>query len=248
MGKERRRSTVSDAAWTKVIQRFRAMIEQRDPDARRRAQHASRLLKSEAAAIYAAADELERERRNDPNPIKYQAVRVARRVIKAGHLDGDSVATYIRDWAGNRGATAGTPRALRAHGHDIWRFGDSLGNMATELLDGARRVRRGEGDGGALPSIAMDYLIEHTTQWGDTLRKIAQRLIAHRMMPPPPRSDDPDPDPVSRWMTILRTGRSRAKKRRANGVTEPRCVTSVLLPERNDATEPRRVTSVLLPP
>lgn len=49
--KARRRSTASDAEWAKVILRFRAMNDLRDHDARR-AQHACRLLKNEATAIY----------------------------------------------------------------------------------------------------------------------------------------------------------------------------------------------------
>jgi hypothetical protein len=210
--KARRRSTASDAEWAKVIQRFRALNDLRDQDARRRAQRAARLLKKEATDIYTAADELEREDRHDPIPAKYQADRVARRVIKEGRLDGDVIAEYIERWAKGRDAIAGTPADLRARGHNIWQLAEVLSATGTGILEHARSMRRGDGDG-ALPAVAMDYLIEHTTNWGATRREIAERLIEHGAMPPPPRSENPEPDLVVRWMSILRSGRSRARGR-----------------------------------
>jgi hypothetical protein len=192
------------------------MIDLHDHDARRRVLRASRLLKKEATILYTAANELEREERQDPSPAKYQAGRIARRVIKDGHLDGDVVAEYIDRWASNRAAVAGTWKELRAHGHDIWHLAEVLAATSANYLEWARKERRGKPGGkpgGALPSVAMDYLIAHTTKWEATRREIAERLVEHDVMPPPPRSEDPDPDSVARWMTILRSGRSRARNR-----------------------------------
>jgi len=215
VGKASRRSTGSDAEWAKVFKRFRAMIDLRDPDARRRAQRASRLLRQEAKDIYAAADELGRERRHDPSPAKYQAGRVARRVIKDGHLAGDVVAEYIDRWAKNRDAIAGTPEDLRAHGDDIWRLAETLGAMPKNFLEWARKARHGKR--GAFPSIAMDYLLDHATEWGVTRRDLAERLVKHNVMPPPARGEDPDPDPVSRWMSLFKDAGPRARKRPSRG-------------------------------
>jgi hypothetical protein len=212
VGKASRSSTASDAEWAKVIRRFRALTDLHDPDARRRVQRGCRLLKKEATAIYAAADVLEREDRHDASPAKYQAARVARRVIKDGRLDGDVFAEYLDRWARNRDAVVGTPEDLRAHGHAIWRFADVFEGAPKIFLEQARTTRRGD-QGGALPSVAMDYLIEHTTKWGATLREIAERLIEDDVMPPPSRSEDSDPDPTARWISIVRMGRSRSRRR-----------------------------------
>lgn len=202
------------------------MLDLRDPDARRRAQRACGLLKTEAKAIYAVADELGREKRHDPNPAKYQARLVARRVIRNGHLSGDVIAEYINRWAGNRAgiAVAGTPEELRAHADDVWRFAEALENAPTAFVDLARKERRGDGDqGGALPDLAADYLVEYMITWGATNRETAVRLVEREVRFPSSRNDNPEPDPIRRWMAYLKPARARyrARRRRAEAVTEP---------------------------
>jgi hypothetical protein len=210
--KSRWSTTASSDEWAKVIQRFRALSDLRDPAGRRRAIRACRLLKSEAEALYSAANELEREGREDLSPTKYQADRIARRVIKDGRLAEDAIAEeYLTRWAAKRPTIAGVPEELRALGHDAWLFADALSLGPKNFLEWGRAQR--DGERGALPSIAADYLIAYAIRWGATQREIAERLCDAEVMPPPARADNREDDPISRWMTILRSAWPTAKKR-----------------------------------
>ena len=212
MDKSRWSTTASNAEWAKVIRRFRSLIDLRDPAARRRIKRACRLLKKEAEELYSAANELGREERDDPNPAKYQAERIARRVIKDGRLDEDVIAEYLTRWAAKRSIITGTPEDLRALADNAWQFAETLSLGPKNFLEWARAKRRGE-RGGALPSIAADYLIAHAIEWKATQREVAERLYDSEVMPPPARGDNKEGDPIARWMTILRSAWPRAKKR-----------------------------------
>lgn len=205
-------TTASNTEWAKVIQRFRALTDLRDPAARRRAKRACLLLKKEATVLYAVANELGRDDREDPSPAKYQADRIARRVIKDGRLDEDAIAEYLTRWAAKRPVIVGTPENLRAMANDAWRFAETLSLGPENFLEWARKKRRGKRRG-ALPAIAADYLIEHAIEWKATQREVAERLCDSEVMPPPARGDNQETDPIVRWMTILRSAWPRAKKR-----------------------------------
>jgi len=210
--KSRWSTTASGAEWAKVILRFRALTDLREPAARLRAKRAADLLKKEAKALNTAADELEFDGRDDPSPAKYQAERIARRVIKEGRIAEDVIAEYLTRWGAKCPTIMGTSTDLRALARDARRFAEVLALGPRNFLEWARKKRRGERQG-ALPSIAADYLIDHALEWKATQREVAERLYDAEVMPPSARDDNEESDPIARWMTILRSAWPRAKKR-----------------------------------
>lgn len=208
--------TPTDYDWGVALLRFKILRELENSVVRPRAVRLPRLLKREANAIYAIANEIDRKGATNVDLAKHTAAAIWDRIGTKGY-DDDYIAITFVEWALARDSPHELTRSssvIRRHAAVVEDIAERIQAVVDYYLKHATKRRRGKT--GRFPSIAMDFLVETTDRWRVTRDVLAQRLLEDGSLPESERSEESD-EPVEHWKMLLKQARPRSRRRGTKG-------------------------------
>lgn len=205
--------TVED--WQRVTHQFQLFNDLEDADIRHKILKLPKVLEREADAIYRLANQLSRTGKlsDDVGMALYTATAIRDRLMRRGYFLGDPFGAWLHEQLLDdlKERVTRSVDVLRKQADILQTASDAVQRILTlytESLEMIRTTPRGR-----YPSVAMFWLIRTTDQWGSSIGEIARQLVKHEIES---WSESEETDPTAQWISILKKGRARARRRGAN--------------------------------
>ena len=198
-----------------MLHQFELFGDLEDADTRRSILKLPKVLEREADAIYRLANQLSRTGKipDDVDLSLYAASAIADRLMRRGCLLGEPFGAWVHEEliADLRERMTRSVDMLRKQADVLQTASDAVQRILTLYTESLETIR--QAPRGRHPSVAMFWLIRTTDQWGSSIGEIARQLVKHEVES---WSESEEADPTAQWVSILKKGRTRARRRGAN--------------------------------
>jgi hypothetical protein len=209
----------TDEDWRRVTHQFQLFNDLEDADIRHKILKLPKVLEREADAIYRLANQLSRTGKlsDDVDMALYTASAIGDRLVRRGYFLGDPFGAWLHEQllVDLRERVTRSVDVLRKQADALQSASDAVQRILTLYTESLEMIRTAPR--GRYPSVAMFWLIRTTDQWGSSIGEIARQLVKHEIES---WSESEETDPTAQWVSILKKGRTRARRRGANDETD----------------------------
>ena len=205
----------TDEDWRRVFQQFQLFEDLEDALTRRTFLKLPKVLEREADAIYRLANQLSRTGKlpDDVDLSLYAASAISDRLMRRGCLLGEAFGAWVHEQLLDdlRERVTRSVDVLLKQADTLQNAADAVQRILTLYTESLEMIRTAPR--GRHPSVSMFWLIRTTDQWGSSIGEIARQLVKHGVES---WSESEEADPTAQWISILKKGRMRARRRGAN--------------------------------
>lgn len=202
-----------------MTHQFQLFNDLEDADIRHKILKLPKVLEREADAIYRLANQLSRTGKlsDDVDMALYTASAIGDRLVRRGYFLGDPFGAWLHEQllVDLRERVTRSVDVLRKQADALQSASDAVQRILTLYTESLEMIRTAPR--GRYPSVAMFWLIRTTDQWGSSIGEIARQLVKHEIES---WSESEETDPTAQWVSILKKGRTRARRRGANDETD----------------------------